>query len=231
MGTSTLRIEGNEKADEFAKAAAEGGSPTDAVADGYRWEASLSHMTRVTTETKARATAQRLRRTRKSVAGRYFHLLSGTLQSGRISGIISRRSTATNAGGTGKERSIQSAGYGPLRPGGCESDREVMRVETPKGPVGQAPVRGPGHRGGPDEKEVRAHDTPQSGDRPAPKRDRRGPGVGHSPVLCRPDHCRWYDGSPPDRTGVEALGHRLDRQLPFGWRGGGSGVDAVDTRG
>ena len=40
---------GNEKADEYAKAAADGSEPEDAVPDGYRWEARLSHMTRVAT--------------------------------------------------------------------------------------------------------------------------------------------------------------------------------------
>ena len=38
---------GNEKADEYAKAAAEGEEPDSEVSDQYRWEASLSHTTRV----------------------------------------------------------------------------------------------------------------------------------------------------------------------------------------
>ena len=93
-------IESNERADELAKAVAEGESPADAVPDEYQWETSLSHMTRVAAETKTRTTAQWIpdhvaperkhrpppgkglrrkqpRSTRKSVAGLYFQLLSG----------------------------------------------------------------------------------------------------------------------------------------------------------
>ena len=43
-------VAGNEKADKFAKAAAENNIPDSAVPDELRWEASLSHMTRVATE-------------------------------------------------------------------------------------------------------------------------------------------------------------------------------------
>lgn len=63
----------NEKADELAKAATEGGSPadaaTDAVPDDYRWETSLSHMTRVATEARTRdcIVDLRLRRSRAKV--------------------------------------------------------------------------------------------------------------------------------------------------------------------
>ena len=88
----------NEKADESAKAAAEGGEPDNAVPDEYRREASLSYMTRVATEARSQETARwardhvgpqrrhrlppgkgvrrRLRRARKSVASRYYQLLS-----------------------------------------------------------------------------------------------------------------------------------------------------------
>ena len=52
---------GNEVADEYAKAAAEGGEPDSAVPDEYRWEASLSHMTRVSTEARSRSAAQWIR--------------------------------------------------------------------------------------------------------------------------------------------------------------------------
>ena len=48
----------NEKADEYAKAAAEGGGPNSAVPDEYRWETNLSHMTRVATEGRPRMAAQ-----------------------------------------------------------------------------------------------------------------------------------------------------------------------------
>ena len=49
---------GNEKADEYAKAAAEGTEPDSAVPDEYWWETSLSHMTRVATEARSRSAAQ-----------------------------------------------------------------------------------------------------------------------------------------------------------------------------
>ena len=49
---------GNEKADEYAKASAEGGRPGNDVPDEYRWETSLSHMTRVATEARSQAAAQ-----------------------------------------------------------------------------------------------------------------------------------------------------------------------------
>ena len=49
---------GNEKADEHAKATADGDEPRDAVPDSYRWETGLSHMVRAATEARARTTAQ-----------------------------------------------------------------------------------------------------------------------------------------------------------------------------
>ena len=51
-------VPGNEKADEYAKAAAEGERPDSTVPDELRWEASLSHMTRVATEARSRRTRQ-----------------------------------------------------------------------------------------------------------------------------------------------------------------------------
>ena len=39
-------IDTNEKADEYAKATAEGNASCDGVPDEHRWEASLSHITR-----------------------------------------------------------------------------------------------------------------------------------------------------------------------------------------
>ena len=44
--------QGNETADEMAKAAAEGNHPEDAIPDELRWETSLSHMARVATENR-----------------------------------------------------------------------------------------------------------------------------------------------------------------------------------
>lgn len=49
---------GNEGADECAKAAAEGGEPDSAVPGEYRWETSLSCMTRAATEVRSQSTAQ-----------------------------------------------------------------------------------------------------------------------------------------------------------------------------
>ena len=98
LNTASI-VPGNERADEHARAAAGGGSPEDAVKDGYRRETSLSHMTRVATEARARPTAQwiaertgdprrghrpppgrglgrkLLQRVPKCVAGRYYRLL------------------------------------------------------------------------------------------------------------------------------------------------------------
>lgn len=46
---------------EFAKAAADGSCPDDAVPDEHRWETSLSHMTRVATEVRSRSAAEWVR--------------------------------------------------------------------------------------------------------------------------------------------------------------------------
>ena len=51
-------VEGNERADELAKAVTEGESLADAVPDEYRWETGLSRMIRVATENRTRATTQ-----------------------------------------------------------------------------------------------------------------------------------------------------------------------------
>lgn len=91
-------IPGNERADEHARAAAEGGEPRE-VPDEYRWGAGLSHMTRVATEARFRPAAQwfedhagprrkynpskgkglrrKLLRAPKPVASRYYQPLSG----------------------------------------------------------------------------------------------------------------------------------------------------------
>ena len=96
-------VAGNEKADEYAKAAAEGDRPDSlrAVPDKLRWETSLSHMTRVATKAPACRTRQwtserlgdprrkyrtppgrgvrrkLLRRTPKYIASRYYKLPPG----------------------------------------------------------------------------------------------------------------------------------------------------------
>ena len=94
-------VTGNERADEHAKVAAEGDRPDSAVPDELRRETSLSHITRVATEARARRMKQwiserlgdprrkhrpppgkgvrrkLLRRAPKHIAGRYYQLLSG----------------------------------------------------------------------------------------------------------------------------------------------------------
>ena len=51
-------IDSNEKADEYAKAAAEESAPCDDVPDEHRWEANLSHMVRAVAEARSHATAE-----------------------------------------------------------------------------------------------------------------------------------------------------------------------------
>lgn len=93
---------GNEKADEFAKAAARRAAPCsdDGVSDALLKEASLSHMSRSATEARPRASTewicshvrpgrrygpppgrglrcQHLHSTKKKLAGRYYQFFSG----------------------------------------------------------------------------------------------------------------------------------------------------------
>ena len=94
-------VPGNERAGELSRAAAKGSCPDDAVPDEYRWETSLSHMTRVAAEACTRSAAEwmrdrfgnlargyrpppgrgvrhkLLRRTPKSVTSGYYQLLTG----------------------------------------------------------------------------------------------------------------------------------------------------------
>ena len=105
-------VTGNEKADEMAKEAAR--SRRFDVQDEVRWQASLPHLSRRATESRARATSQRirdhvrpergyrppggtglrrkaLRKVRKSTAQRYYQLLSdhaaiGSFLHGRMTG-------------------------------------------------------------------------------------------------------------------------------------------------
>ena len=97
--------EGNEVADRYAKGAATGRAPREELPEGYAEETSLVHMTRVATETRPRETTERitahvrprrryrpppgngvrrtqLRRVRKTLAGRYYRLLSGHTETG-----------------------------------------------------------------------------------------------------------------------------------------------------
>ena len=94
-------VPGNEKADEFARAAAEGDRPESEVADELRWQTNITHITRIATENKTQKTKQWisehlgdpkrkyrvplgkgvrrqiLRHTPKHIAVRYYQLLSG----------------------------------------------------------------------------------------------------------------------------------------------------------
>ena len=145
MGSSSSRS--NEKADEYARAAAEGGVPDSSVPDEYWWETSLSHMARAATEAWPRSTAQwikshvgpkrkyrpprgkgvkhqLLRRARKSVASQYYQLLSRHVAIGPYLGTRSARQMTTAAGGAGDERNgpaticSRNAGSGaPRSPG------------------------------------------------------------------------------------------------------------------
>ena len=94
-------IQGNETADAMAKIAAEGVHPEYNVPDHYRWETSLAHMSRVASEKRSQMTndwmrdrfgnparkyqppkgkgvrRKLLRQIPKSIASRYYQLLSG----------------------------------------------------------------------------------------------------------------------------------------------------------
>jgi hypothetical protein len=96
---------GNEVADRYAKSAATGEEPVEAIPEGYAAETSLSHMTRVATEARSKETREwitahvrperryrpppgrglrrpPLRRARKTLAGRYYQLLIGACGDG-----------------------------------------------------------------------------------------------------------------------------------------------------
>ena len=100
LGAATPGHRGQRGGGQICQCRGRGGSPADAVPNDYRWEHSLSYMTRAFAETKNRTTAQwiadhvkperkyspppgkdvrrkQLRRARKSVSGRYFQLMSG----------------------------------------------------------------------------------------------------------------------------------------------------------
>ena len=92
-------------ADQYAKDAATGRAPGERLPEGYAEETSLAHMTRVATEARSRATTDwiadhvrpgrryrlppgrgvrrtQLRRVKKTLAGRYYQLLSGHAETG-----------------------------------------------------------------------------------------------------------------------------------------------------
>ena len=97
--------EGNEVVDRYAKDAATGRVPKEELPEGYAGETSLAHMTRVTTEARSKTTTDwitahvrpgrryrpppgkgvrrtQLRGVRKTLAGRYYQLLSGHAEMG-----------------------------------------------------------------------------------------------------------------------------------------------------
>ena len=92
-------------ADQYAKDAATGRTPRERLPEGYAEETSLAHMTRVATEARSEATTDwitehvrpgrsyrpppgkgvrrtQLRRVKKTLAGRYYQLLSGHAETG-----------------------------------------------------------------------------------------------------------------------------------------------------
>ena len=99
-------VEGNDQADALAKRAAEGKGSR--APPGYLREASLSHLTRNSTEARSKAAGDWIRdhvrrerryhppprgklrkglgRVRKELAGRFYQLLLGHAATGRISG-------------------------------------------------------------------------------------------------------------------------------------------------
>ena len=58
MSPGPLHGRGNEKADEFATSTASRSASREEVSDEYRWETSLSHMTRASTGAKSRTMAE-----------------------------------------------------------------------------------------------------------------------------------------------------------------------------
>lgn len=62
-------VPGNERADEFVKAMADGSYPNDSVSDEYRWETSLSHMTRVAVKARSRSAARWTRAALETLQG------------------------------------------------------------------------------------------------------------------------------------------------------------------
>ena len=97
--------EGNEVADQYARDAPTGRAPRERLLERYAEETSLAHMTRVATEARSKATTDwitehvrpgrryrpppgrgvrrtQLRRVKKTLAGRYYQLLSGHAETG-----------------------------------------------------------------------------------------------------------------------------------------------------
>ena len=103
-------------ADQFAKDAATGRAPGEGLPEGYAEETSLAHMTRVATEARSKRTTEwitahvrsgrryrpppgkgvrrtQLRRVRKTLAGRYYQLLSGHAETGTHRSLFGRTDT------------------------------------------------------------------------------------------------------------------------------------------
>ena len=133
MGSCSLRDQGNEVADQYAREAASGHQRRDSIPGNLRWEASLSHLGRAAMEARTRATAQwassrvrpeqrhrspvgpglrkkALRRVRKSLASRYYQLLSGHAAIGsfpheKVAGPLRRESSERRRCSCGKRES------------------------------------------------------------------------------------------------------------------------------
>ena len=121
MGPPTSRGRRQQEGGRVRQGRRRGENSRDEVPDEYRWEATLSHMSRVATEAgPARPSSgspamsgpsndtgplvrglrrQQLHRTRKPVAGCYHRRRRGTRRLGHTSTTRSIRSTATGAGG------------------------------------------------------------------------------------------------------------------------------------
>ena len=156
-------VAGNEAADGLAKQAAEGPSRDfTEVPDQIRWQASLSDLHRRATEQRPRESAQwiashvrperryrpsggtglrrrTLRRVRKSLAGRYYQLLSGHAAIGSflhermVEALRLERRGVITASESRAIICLQSARPGSLRSGGCGRGWERAVVGSTRG--------------------------------------------------------------------------------------------------
>ena len=159
-------------ADQYAKDAATGRDPGEELPEGYAGETSLAHMTRVTTEARSRATTDwitehvrpgrryrpppgkgvrrtQLRSVKKTLAGRYYQLLSGHAEMGTHRHRFGRTDTPACWCASGEPQSRHHLLYEV--PGMATADEEAMEggrggfgVEEAKGSVGTASVGGEG---------------------------------------------------------------------------------------
>ena len=159
-------VMGNEMADQFAKEATSG--LQHSVPDEERWEASLSHLSRAITENRSKATSQwildhvrperrysppaglglrrqALRGVRKSLASRYYQLLSGhaaisSFLHERMMGPPRRESSDCRWCGSGKRESrhhlfIECRAWAPQIQRPWERVGKDYRWERPRAPA------------------------------------------------------------------------------------------------